>query len=191
MYVAIDRKPENGGEIQNSACGWSTIMMRLKIVKTAEEEAMHTIMDEHLGMLHGTKVLISLVQPWLGSVHTVCGDSYFASVGAATKMEKRGMGFLGVVKTATRHFPMAYMTNIEMQSRGEREGVVCRDKHGVPKLMAFVWMDRDRRYFIASLSSLRKGTGYVRDRWRQVDTSPDADAERVELTVDQPEACQH
>jgi hypothetical protein len=53
-------------------------------------------------------------------------------------------------------------------------------------------MDRDRRYFIASSSSLRKGTGYVRDdRWRQVDTSPDADAERVELTVDQPEACQH
>jgi hypothetical protein len=104
---------------------------------------------------------------------------------------ERGRGFLGVVKTATRHFPMAYVKNIEMQSHGEREGVVCRDKHGVPKLMAFVWMDRDRKYFIASLSSLRKGTGYVRDRWRQVDTSPDADAEWVELTVDQPEACQH
>jgi hypothetical protein len=191
MYVAIDRKPESGCEIQNSACGRSMIMMRLKIVKTAEEEATHTIMDEHLGMLHGTKVIISLVQPWLGSGRTVCGDSYFASVGAANVMEKRGMGFLGIIKTATRHFPMAYLTNIEMQSCGEREGVVYRDKHGVPKLMAFVWMDRDRRYFIASSSSLRKGTGYVRDRWRQVDTSPDADAERVELTVDQPEACQH
>ena len=38
MYVAIGRKPENKCEIQNSTCGWSTIMMRLKIFKTAEEE---------------------------------------------------------------------------------------------------------------------------------------------------------
>ena len=38
MYVAIDRKPENGCEIQNAACGHSGVMIRLKIVKTAEEE---------------------------------------------------------------------------------------------------------------------------------------------------------
>ena len=29
MYVAIDRKPENGCEIQNSACGKSGVMLRL------------------------------------------------------------------------------------------------------------------------------------------------------------------
>ena len=37
MYVAINRKPENGCEIQNAACGHSGVMIRLKIVKTAEE----------------------------------------------------------------------------------------------------------------------------------------------------------
>ena len=36
MYVEIDRKPENGAEIQNSACGQSGIMMRLRIVKSAK-----------------------------------------------------------------------------------------------------------------------------------------------------------
>jgi len=38
MYVAIDRKPEDGCEIQDSCCGKSNIMMRLKLVKTATEE---------------------------------------------------------------------------------------------------------------------------------------------------------
>jgi len=38
MYVAINRKPENGCEIQNSCCAKSGIMMRLKLVKTAAEE---------------------------------------------------------------------------------------------------------------------------------------------------------
>ena len=33
MYVAIDRKPENGAEIQDASCGVSGIMIRLKVVK--------------------------------------------------------------------------------------------------------------------------------------------------------------
>jgi len=36
--VAIDRKPEDGAEIQDSCCGKSNIMMRLKLVKTPSEE---------------------------------------------------------------------------------------------------------------------------------------------------------
>ncbi len=39
MYVSMDRKPEDGCEIQNSNDGNSTIMMRLKIVKSAKEES--------------------------------------------------------------------------------------------------------------------------------------------------------
>jgi len=38
FYVAIDRKPEDGCEIQNSCCGKSNIMMRLKIVKSPSQE---------------------------------------------------------------------------------------------------------------------------------------------------------
>jgi len=37
-YVSIDRKPEDGAEIQDSCCGKCNIMMRLKLVKTPTEE---------------------------------------------------------------------------------------------------------------------------------------------------------
>jgi len=37
MHVAIDRKPENGCEIQDSCCAKSNVMLRLKIVKSATE----------------------------------------------------------------------------------------------------------------------------------------------------------
>lgn len=47
QYVAIDRKPENGCEIQNSACGESGVMLRLKLVKTAEAEDLSANEDEH------------------------------------------------------------------------------------------------------------------------------------------------
>jgi hypothetical protein len=45
-------------------------------------------------------------------------------------------------------------------------------------------MDRDPRYFIASGSYLAEGTGFVRQRWRQVEL--DRRPEKVELTVPQP-----
>jgi hypothetical protein len=37
-YIAIDRKPENGCEIQTACCGTSGIMMKLRIVKQEEIE---------------------------------------------------------------------------------------------------------------------------------------------------------
>jgi hypothetical protein len=191
MYVAIDWKPENGCEIQNACCGRSSIMMRLKLVKTAEEEATHHEVDSD-GMLHGTRVLLFLIEPWLYSNRTTVGGSYFSSVGAAINLEENGMGFIGVVKTATKRFPMKYLSKLEFQGpdRGHRSGVVARGPDGVATLMAFIWVDRDRRYFIASASSLEVGLPHVRDRWRQVDMTPNADAERVVVTVRQPKACE-
>jgi len=43
MYVAIDRKPEDGCEIQNCCDGRSNVMMRLKLVKSKEEEDANTV----------------------------------------------------------------------------------------------------------------------------------------------------
>ena len=51
-----------------------------------------------------------------------------------------------------------------------------------------VWMDRNRRYFIASASSLDSGIPYSRNRWRQVLLELDALPENVELTIPQPKA---
>jgi hypothetical protein len=162
MYVAIDRKPENGCEIQNAACGCSGIMLRLKLVKskTAREEGDEGgLSDNHL--LLGTRILKELVTPWAWTNQVVCADSYFASVGAALELRQIGLGFIGVVKSATKHFPMAYLSRLEFNHRGDRKGLLMKDGLNGSSLMAFVWIDCDHRYFISSVSSLDAGSPFV------------------------------
>ncbi|KAG7349008.1 transposase IS4 [Nitzschia inconspicua] len=109
MYVAIDRKPENGCEIQNATCGQSGFMLRLKLVKNGSRRKHHY------------------------------------SVGAVEELQRNGLKFIGVVKTATKKFPMAYLQALELQGRGDIRGLVARDAEGDPSLIACVWMDRERR----------------------------------------------
>jgi hypothetical protein len=189
QYIAIDRKPEFGCEIQNSCCGRSGIMMRLKLVKTMEEQNAH-IQPGDGGLLHGTAVLKYLVLPWARTDRIVCADSYFASVGTLKELKRIGLRFIGVVKTATRQFPQSYLSNLEMRTRGERRGVISKDENGTPSMLAFCWMDRDRRYFISSASSLQPGRAYTRHRWRQVSDELNAAPERVELEIPQPQAAE-
>ena len=107
-----------------------------------------------------------LVQPWTMTGRIVCADSYFSSVFAAEYLSAAGLRFIGVVKTATRRFPMADLSQIELQRSGDRQGFVCLDEDKMPKLLAFVWMDRNRRYFVSSCSSLVPGGPYSRLRRR-------------------------
>ena len=79
QYVAIDRKPENGCEIQNSACGRSGVMLRLKLVKgvdlVGEEDSDEP--NNESSLLHGTQVLKTVISPWFGSnCIVVCANSY-------------------------------------------------------------------------------------------------------------------
>jgi hypothetical protein len=145
---------------------------------------------EREGMLHGTKVLKELVSPWAQSDRLVCADSYFSSVAMVEEMARMRLRFIGVVKTATRRYPMDYLSNLVFRNRGERHGVVAKDADNNVNMMAFVWMDRERRYFIASAGSLAEGEPYIRHHWRQVSDELDADPERVELTVPQPQAAE-
>ena len=185
MYVVIDRKPENGCEIQNAACGRSGVMIRLKIVKTAEEDNASVVTDDD-GNSHGTNVLKFLVEPWVRTDCCVCTNSYFASVNAVTVMRTMGLHFIGVVKTATKKFPMSSLSKLELVQRGDYKGLVARGTDGQPTMLSFIWMDRDRRYFIASALSLDSGILYSRNRWRKVSFELDALPENVELTIPQP-----
>lgn len=74
MYVAIYRKPENGCEIENSACGKSGIMLRVKVVTAADEEKKNALAED-AELPHGAVVLRQLVLPWAGSKRIVCADS--------------------------------------------------------------------------------------------------------------------
>jgi hypothetical protein len=186
MYVAIDRKPVNGCEIQNVCCGRSRIMMQIKIVETAEEEYTHTLENQD-GLLHGTRVMINLLVLWHhDGERVVCGDSYFASVSAVTEMKKLGLRFIGIIKTATKQFSMAYLSSREVIERGNSHALYTNNQDGEVELLAVMWVDRDRGYFVANTETMEQAEPICRVRWRQADSTTNAEPERQELTLEQP-----
>ena len=74
--------------------------------------------------------------------------------------------------------------------RGDTYGLIRRKISNSDEcdLLAYVWMDRDRRYFIASGSSITEGTPYKRRKLRQVNEEENAEPEHVDLEVRQPKA---
>jgi hypothetical protein len=134
-YIAIDRKPEDGCEVQNAACGSSGVMMQLKLVKGGTAPVSG-------GLPHEGAVLKELVLPWANSGRLVCADSYFASVATADALMQIGLKFIGVIKTATRKFPMDWLGRFEFGGRGQQKGLIARGDDGLPKMLAFVWVDR-------------------------------------------------
>ena len=157
----------------------------LKVVKTAEEENTSAVTEDD-GNNHGTNVLKFLVEPWVRMDRCVCADSYFASINAVTVMRTMGLHFIGVVKTATKKFPMSYLSNLELVQHGDYKGLMARGADGQPTMLSFIWMDQDCHYFVASVSLLDSGILYSHNRWRQVSLELDALCENVELTIPQP-----
>ena len=66
---------------------------------------------------------------------------------------------------------MPKFSDIELARRGLWRGYFYLDNEKNLDKFAFVWVDRDRRYFIYNTSSLKPGIPYARDRLRQVDYS--------------------
>ncbi len=212
-YVHIKRKPKSGCEIQNAACGRSGIMIRIKLVKTATEsksiederlaqlfqsmqlnnqlQEQEQIQQQHQQLLHGIKVMKELLEPWNFTHRLVCADSYYASVAAAEELIRYQFRFIGVVKTATKRFPMKHLSDRIMPHRGDRYALVRKTADGIPDMMSFVWVDRDRRYFVATAGSMQEGDAYFRQRWRQVNKQDaNADPERVDIEVPIPKAAE-
>jgi Transposase IS4 len=145
-YIAIDRKPESGCEIQNTACGRSGIMLRLQLVTTPEDRKEREL-ESGGDFLHGTAVLSRLVSPLAGSGRIVTADPYFSSVKAALHLHDLGLKYVGVVKTATRRFSKAYLGQQTLQNRGARLSLAHYNHNGEIDMMAKLWLDRERRYF--------------------------------------------
>ena len=145
-------------------------------------------MTDDDGNNHGNNVLKFLVEPWVRTDRCVCANSYFASVNAMTVMRMMGLRFIRVVKTATKKFPMSYLSDLKLVQHGDYKGLVARGTDGQLTILSFIWMDRDHCYFIASASSLDSGIPYSHNRWRQVSLELDELPEHVELTIPQPKA---
>lgn len=64
-YVAIDRKPENGCEIQDLAHGQSGMMLQLIMVKSKNSRDVSPDEAEQAALNRGTHVLLEvLLEPW-------------------------------------------------------------------------------------------------------------------------------
>ena len=132
------------------------------------------------GYLHGCNVLYELVKPFANTDRVVVADSYFASVSAAIRLKQIGLRFIGVVKTATKEYPMNHLGSIELPGgRGSQKGLLTTDQESGTQLLAFVWVDRDRRYFISTASSLEAGTPVQRMRWAQANRTLNAEPARA------------
>ena len=66
------------------------------------------------------------------------------------------------------------------------KGYFALDNEKKLDTFAFVWVDRDQRYFIFNTSSLKPGILYTRDRFRQFDDSPITYLVCVEFVINQP-----
>ena len=121
-------------------------MLRLELTKTASE----TSEKEFEGSeAHGTATALRLLEPWFHTNRHSHADSYFASVATAEACFERGFRFTGVVKNATVDFPMKHLSNLEVADRGQHVTMVSEGTDSRPNLLATMWVDRERRYFIS------------------------------------------
>jgi len=156
-------------------------MQNLSIVKTAEYRKDDAESNEN-DLPHGVALLKKLVAHWAGTTRVVCADSYFVSVAAAQHLLGMGLRFIGVVKMATRGYPVSTLSTLPLEDRGEHVAYVHKTADGVVDMVALLRVDRDRRYFISTASPNLPGAPYERSQWRQVG----AHVHRVVLTIPQP-----
>lgn len=180
-YVSIDRKPESGCEVQNVCCGTSGIMLKLHLVTGEQPES-----DNTAPLSHTVQLVKSLVEPWAHTGRIVCADSYFSSFETSKELLSMGLYYTGVVKNATRCYPMAQLSSCVMRNRGDTISYTHKDTEG-NEYLALCWVDRERRYFISSCGRTDLGNSYTRVRWRQTEHG----ADRSVLTVDQPKVVEH
>jgi len=89
-------------------------MLNLSVVTTAEHRQDTTTGHED-DLPQGITALKKLVAPRDGTKRDVCADSYFASVTAAKQLLGIGLRFIGVVKTATRGYPMSTLSVLPLE----------------------------------------------------------------------------
>jgi hypothetical protein len=92
---------------------------------------------------------------------------------------------VGCVKTATREFPMAFLQAQELGEKGTRFGMVSNDIDNTLNLLALIWNDQERCYFIAYTSSFQKGLPQVQHQWRKLVTDLTTPPTCIEVVVPQ------
>ena len=164
-------------------------MIHLKLVKGSVDNKL--LENEDPGGLHGTRVTKQLFAPWRNSGKVVCADSYFTSVPCAIAMHDMGLRFIAVVKTATKQYPQNYLSTVELPEKGNYKGVLNIEPTTGYTFLAFVWVDRKRRYFIYNCCSLSQGLPYTKICYRQIEeVATNIEPDRLEVNIPQPKCAE-
>ena len=84
---------------------------------------------------------------------------------------------------------MEVLGNVTLPKRGSRSVLASiSDETGETELVAIAWVDRNRRFFVATTCGLGEGETIQRKRLRQLDKSGRAPPDKVIIEVDQPKA---
>lgn len=101
----------------------------------AEDEAKKENAED---MLHGAAVLKRLVSLWSESHRFMCAVSYSVSDYAAEMPLNLELKFIGVVKTATRLYPMDYLSKQNLPERRQHNSLVSKGLNGNNMTMALM-----------------------------------------------------
>jgi len=129
-------------------------MLNLSIVTTAEP-CNDTATGDEEDLQHGTNVVKKLEVPWAGTKRVVCAEPSFAS---GKQMLSMFVRFIGVVKTATKGYPMGTSSVLSLEERGEHIAYAYKTADGASDMIAVLWVDRERLYFISQTSCTLTGS---------------------------------
>jgi hypothetical protein len=88
----------------------------------------------------GTATTLRMRRPWHGSGRIVIGDSWFASAKTAIQLHKRGLYFLGIIKTAPKNYPIAEARRRCPSERGKC--AIATTKINDMNLTCVAWRDK-------------------------------------------------
>ena len=97
------------------------------------------------------------------------------------------LGYIGIVKQATRQFPMSLLSETIFPVRGQYTGMSTKINRTT--YMAYVWLDLEQRYFIPTAGLMAQGESYRCIGWTEVsDEDNQRLAQRLLIQVPMPRA---
>jgi hypothetical protein len=77
---------------------------------------------------------------------------------------------------------MNYLSCVPLTDHGKHHVVIHKADGGAADMAAFVWVDRERRYFVSNTSSLQPSNIIERQQWWQLDSEEGGAASTTTFT---------
>lgn len=176
--IKIKRKPKGVGcEVKNIADSTSNIMLRMEI-NEGKDLMKEKKWQAELGA--GTATLLRLSEPWFYTGRIVVADSWFGSVKASENLLKNGLYFMGMVKTATRNFPIKELISRCPLDRGSYIHAIAKVGEIKSDFIAMAWRDKKVHTLVSSCGTTQQGSPAKKNRY-------DENGNRYIKTVNRPQ----